>query len=99
MIYLSIRGSCEGITMTLGAAFWYFYFGGEANGNMSANERREKGLIERQPNTLKKYISYVLFGLWVHFRVYPIIMVPLLIMYEYHSAPKDKLKHTFKFIL
>jgi GPI mannosyltransferase 1 subunit M len=39
LIYLSIRGSCEGITMTLASAFLYFYFGGEANGNMTPEER------------------------------------------------------------
>ena len=40
LIYLSIRGSCEGITMTLAFAFLYFYFGGEADGTMSALKRR-----------------------------------------------------------
>ena len=28
LIYLSVRGSCEGITMTLATSFLYFYFGG-----------------------------------------------------------------------
>ena len=40
LIYLSIRGSCEGITMSLAFAFLYFYFGGASHGNMSALERR-----------------------------------------------------------
>lgn len=35
LIYLTVRGSCEGITMALAAAFWYFYVGGEMHGNMS----------------------------------------------------------------
>jgi len=41
----------------------------------------------------------MLFGLWVHFRVYPIILVPLLIMHEYNSHKDDKLKKTIKFTL
>ena len=53
---------------------------------MSAYERQDKGIVERQPNKVRKYISYVIFGLWVHFRVFPIILVPLLIMHEYHSV-------------
>jgi phosphatidylinositol glycan class M len=35
VIYITVRGSCEGITMALAAAFWYFYFGGDVHGNMS----------------------------------------------------------------
>ena len=84
--------------MALWFAFWYFYFGEETHGNMSAFERRDKGFTERQPNKLKKYISYIIFGLWVHFRVFPIILVPLLIMHEYHSVKEQKLKHTLKFV-
>lgn len=99
MIYVTVRGSCEGITMALASAFWYFYFGGDVHGNMSPVERVDKGYGERQPNTLKKYISYAIFGLWVHFRVYPIVLVPLLIMHEYHSAKEDKLKKTINFVL
>jgi len=99
LIYLSIRGSCEGITMTLAAAFLYFYFGGEAHGNMSALERRGKGIIHLQPCRIRRYISYVLFGLWVHFRVFPVILLPLLIMYEFYSVKKNRWSHTFKYVL
>ena len=28
LIFLSVRGNCEGITLTLASAFLYFYFGG-----------------------------------------------------------------------
>ena len=86
LIYLTVRGSCEGITMALAAAFWCFYIGGDSNGNMSPVEKIDKGISERQPCRIRKYISYAIFGLWVHFRVYPIIFVPMLIMHEYHSA-------------
>lgn len=99
LIFLGTRGSCEGVTMTLASSFWYFYFGAKSHGNITPEERRERGLTERQPNTLKKYISYMIFGLWVHFRVYPIIFVPMLIMHEYHSVKTNKLKHALKFTL
>jgi hypothetical protein len=33
----------------------------------------------------------------VHFRVYPIIFVPLLVMHEYHSAKENKAKAAVKF--
>ena len=35
----------------------------------------------------------------MHFRVFPIILVPLLIMYEYHSVKKDNFKQALKFAL
>ena len=81
LVYLSIRGSCESITMTLAFAFLYFYFGGDSSGNMSALERRKKGIIDLQPNRIRRYIAYMIYGLWVHFRVFPIILLPMLIMY------------------
>ena len=85
--------------MTLATSFWYFYFSGKTHGNITPEERREKGLTERQPDKVKKYISYIIFGLWVHFRVYPIIFVPMLIMHEYHSVKKNKFMHALKFTL
>lgn len=45
LIYITIRGSCEGITMALASAFWYFYIGGDTNGNMNPEERISKGLV------------------------------------------------------
>ena len=86
LIYLTVRGSCEGITMALASAFWYFYIGGDCTGNMSPVEKIDKGISERQPCWIRRYISYAIFGLWVHFRVYPVIFVPMLIMHEYHSV-------------
>lgn len=99
LVYLSIRGSCEGITMTLAFAFLYFYFGGEAHGNMSALERRKKGIVDLQPNKIRRYIAYMFYGLWVHFRVFPIILLPMLIMYEFYSVKQNRWKHIFKYLL
>jgi len=98
-IYISIRGNCEGIIMAFLYAFFYYFFGDQVNGEMSAYERRDRGIEERQPDRLKRYISYAIFGFCVHFRVFPIIFVPLFIMYEFYSAQKNKWLHTFKFIL
>lgn len=53
---------------------------------MSPIERADNLWTERQPNKLKKYISYALFGLWGHVSVYPILFIPLLVMHEYHSV-------------
>lgn len=78
-IYVTIRGNCEAITVALYFAFLYYFFSEEVNGNMSAFERRDKGLAIRQPNTLKRYVSYIIFGVLVHFRIFPIIFVPLMI--------------------
>ena len=99
LVYLSIRGSCEGITMTLAFAFLYFYFGGDSNGSMSALERRNKGIIDLQPNRIRRYIAYMIYGLWVHFRVFPIILLPMLVMYEFYSVKQNRWKHIFKYLL
>lgn len=98
-VYISIRGNCEGIIMAFIYAFLYYFFGDDVNGEMSAYERRDRGIIERQPDRLKRYISYAIFGFAVHFRVFPIIFVPLFIMYEYYSVKVNKLWHTIKFTL
>jgi len=34
-IYLTVRGSCESISLALMYAFWYYLYGGEASGNQS----------------------------------------------------------------
>ena len=80
-IYITVRGNCEGIIMAFLFAFLYYYFGNQANGFMSAFERRDRGYAERQPEVIKKYLSYVIFGLALHFRLSLITIVPLLIMY------------------
>lgn len=98
-IYISIRGNCEGIIMAIIYAFFYYFFGDDVDGHMSAFERRDKGLVERQPDRMKRYISYAIFGFAVHFRVFPIIFVPFIIMYEYFSVQKNKLLHTLKFTI
>lgn len=66
---------------------------------MTAFERRELGIVDLQPNRLKRYISYIIYGLWVHFRVFPIILLPMLIMYEFHSVKQNRWRHLIKYIL
>lgn len=98
-IYVTIRGNCEAITVALYFAFLYFYFSESVSGSISAYERRDKGLMVRQPDRIKRYLSYAVFGLVVHFRIFPVIFVPLMIMHEYHSVKKDKFQHAFKFTI
>ncbi len=37
-IYLTVRGSCESISMALMYAFWYFWFGEQSSGNQTPNQ-------------------------------------------------------------
>ncbi len=49
--------------------------------------------------TSRKIIAYVAYGLWVHFRVYPIIFLPLIFTQYYKSYKKNAFKETAKEIL
>ncbi len=62
-------------------AFLYNYFGNQLNAFMSAFETRDRGHADRQPQIIKKYLSYPIFGLVLHFRLSLITIVPLLAMY------------------
>jgi GPI mannosyltransferase 1 subunit M len=66
---------------------------------MTAFERREKNIVDLQPNHIKRYVSYMIYGLWVHFRVFPILLLPMLVMYEFHSVKKGRWRHLFKYLL
>jgi phosphatidylinositol glycan class M len=66
---------------------------------MTAFERRDKNIVDLQPNRLKRYVAYMIYGLWVHFRVFPILLLPMLIMYEFHSVKKNRWRHLFKYLL
>lgn len=85
-IALTVRGSCESITLALMYAFWYCYFGGQANGNQSGLQAITHKVTVRQPDWRLRWASYFLYGLWVHFRVYPIVLLPLLLAHEYQRA-------------
>lgn len=82
-IALTVRGSCESITLALMYGFWYYYFGGDATGNQAGLHAINNKIETSQPNTTMKWVSYLIFGLWVHVRVYPIVLLPLLLVHEY----------------
>lgn len=78
-IYLTVRGSCESISLALMFWTWFFIFG--TNGNAILNNNSPKN-INKENNQTQKIIGYCLYGLWVHFRVYPIIFLPLIMIHE-----------------
>ena len=88
-IALTVRGSCESITLALMYAFWYFYFGAEANGSQAGLLSISNKIADSQPNWKMKWVSYLVYGLWVHVRVYPIILLPLLLAQEYQTKGKS----------
>ena len=51
-----------------------------------------------QSNTIHRIYAYIIYGLWVHFRIYPIIFLPLILIYEYRNYTNQtaqKLLSTF----
>ena len=72
--------------MALMYAFWYFYFGNNSSGNLIPDQIKDKKIQEFQPNTMHRIYAYIIYGLWVHYRVYPIIFLPLILVYEYRSC-------------
>jgi phosphatidylinositol glycan class M len=70
-------------------AFWYYYFGGETTGNQACLHITNSKINETQPNWKLRWISYLIYGLWVHIRLYPIILLPLLLFHEYESRNKS----------
>ena len=90
-IYLTVRGSCESITMALMYGFLSLYWGGKAYGNHPVIQMHANKVYEHQPCPWRRRASYALFGLLVHFRLFPIVLVPLLLMHQYHLAQRKKL--------
>lgn len=80
-IALTARGSCESIALALMYAFWFYYFGGETTGNQPCLHITNHKISQTQPNATLKWVSYLVYGLWVHVRVYPIVLLPLLLMH------------------
>jgi len=71
-------------------AFWYYYFGGSASGNFTFMKLKNEKVDSLQPEQWKRLLSYVIYGLWVHIRVYPIIFLPIILAHEYHVYGKSK---------
>jgi hypothetical protein len=72
--------------MALMYAFWYFMFGRRTSGNLVPEQIKSSKIEELQSNLMHKIYAYLIYGLWVHFRVYPIIFLPLILLYEYRSC-------------
>ena len=95
-IYLTVRGSCESITLCLLYAFWSLYWGGKADGHKSILEMRAKRVDQHQPSVQKRWASYAIFGLLVHFRIYPILFVPFILAHQYHLSHTNKVSALIK---
>jgi hypothetical protein len=65
--------------MALMYAFWYFWYGDQASGNQTPNQIKDNRIEEIQPSKIKLYAAYLLYGLWVHMRIYPIVFLPMLL--------------------
>lgn len=83
-IYLTVRGSCESISLAL--MFWTFYllFGREGNSILALPGNKAKCTLHP-----RMMLGYLLYGLWVHFRVYPIILLPIILIHLYKATPNN----------
>lgn len=77
-VYLTVRGSCESLSMAL--MYWCFYFIFRHNGNSGLENIFNKSIKIFERNSLSCMLGYILYGLWVHIRIYPIIFLPVLII-------------------
>ena len=70
--------------------YWCFYFIFRQNGNCGLENRLTQFINISSGYGLKTILGYSLYGLWVHFRIYPIIFLPILIVNEYYLSKKTK---------
>lgn len=96
-IYLTVRGSCESISMAL--MYWCLYFIFGHNGNSGLDNRLSRYVQIKTQSHFKLILGYCLYGLWVHIRVYPIVFLPLLFLNEYRICQKTSTSFFNKFIL
>jgi hypothetical protein len=71
--------------MALMYAFWYFMFGKNFSGNLVPDQIKLRKIDEMQSNLMHRIYAYAIYGLWVHFRIYPIIFLPLILIYEHRN--------------
>ena len=95
-IYLTVRGSCESINMCL--MYWCFYFIFQHNGNSALHNKLNKYIQIKPLPTFSLLLGYFLYGLWVHFRIYPIIFLPALLVHQYHMSKKTSQSFLLNFI-
>lgn len=95
LIYLTVRGSCESISLAL--MFWSFGLIFSSNGSIIFDDilNKKMGITD---NRKFAWLGYVLYGLWVHFRVYPIVLLPLILIHEYKLCQRTNQKFVIKFI-
>ena len=77
-IYLTVRGSCESVACAM--MLWWYWFGFEGDGNSIFEEKGAKKVVISDGRNYA-WVSYVIYGLWVHFRVYPIIFLPMILIH------------------
>lgn len=77
--------------------FWCFGLIFSNNGSIIFDDILNKK-VTITDNRKFAWLGYVLYGIWVHFRVYPIIFLPLLLVHEYKLCERTKQKFIIKFI-
>lgn len=78
--------------------YWCFYFIFKQNGNSGLQNKFNKYIKIKPQFSLSLIFGYVLYGLWVHFRLYPIVFLPILIAHQYHLSKKSSTSFILNFM-